>query len=130
MILKGQTIVMVPWFDADGMKQWVRLSFKGEMDERFMYKQVRTYIKKEFNKTVDKRWIKACCPIMNEYIDSKGKERKKQVSNDDSFLQLVEEFIKEVESNEDENRADYLLQTGNSEGTIEQVRPVSNPTIH
>lgn len=129
MKLKGQTIVMLPWFDSDGMKQWVRLTFRGDMDERFMYKQVRLYIKKEFNKRVDKQWIKAHCPILNEYI-YKGKERTKQISNNDSFMQLVEEFIKEVESNEDEDRADYILQTGNPEGTVGKVQTVPNSTVH
>lgn len=130
MKLKGQTIVMLPWFDSDGMKQWVRLTFRGEMDARELYKHVRVYIRKEFNKKVDKQWIKANCPILNEYTDDKGKDRTKQVSDSDSFMQLVDEWIREVESNEDEDRADYLLQTGNPEGTVEQMRPLPDTTIH
>ena len=126
MKLTGQTIVLIPWFDSDGMKQWVRLSFDGEMTDDFMYRQVRLYIKKEFDKKIDKRWIKAMCPILNEHRDNKGKPKTKQITSDTAFTQMIEEFIKGVESNEDEDRADYILQTGNPEGTVQQVRPVQD----
>ena len=124
MKLTGQTIVLVPWFDAEGMKQWLRMSFNGEMDSRFLYKQIIAYIKKEFGKKVTKAWVKASCPIINERLDKKGNERRTQLSSDNAFMQIVEDFIKDMESNEDEDIADYILQGGNPEGTEFPVRPV------
>jgi len=124
MKLTGQTIVLVPWFDAEGMKQWVQMRFNGEMDSRFLYKQIAAYIKKEFGKRVDKVWIKASCPIINEHQDAKGREKRKQLSDDVSFTKMVEDFIKDMESNADEDSADYVLQGGNPEGTEFPVQAV------
>lgn len=123
MKLYGDTIVLVPWFDHEGMKQWYKLTFTGEMNRRFMYSQIAKFIKKEFNKSVSKAWIKASCPIINEY--HKGtKAKRQQLTSDGAFTQLVQDWIGEMESNEDEDRADYLLQTGNPEGAVGPVRPV------
>lgn len=124
MKLYGDTIVLVPYFDHENMKQWYKLTFIGEMDRKFLYKQIGKFIAKEFNKSVSKAWIKASCPIINEYQYGKKAKRQKLLSDDGSFTQLVEDWITGMESNEDEDRADYLLQTGNLEGATEQVRPV------
>jgi hypothetical protein len=126
MKLKGQTIVMVPWFDSDGMKQWLRLSFRGKMDERFMYRQVVAYIKREFNKTVDKKWIKATCPIINEFKDHSGKEKYQGLSDTTAFNSMVEDWIKRLESDEDEDKSDTILPQ-EDHGTPElPVQPVSD----
>lgn len=126
MKLRGQTIVMVPWFDSDGMKQWVRMTFRGEMDSRFMYKQIRLWIKKEFKKHVDKKWIKANCSIINEYLDENGKEKNQPLSDDAAFDQLVEDWIKRLESYEDEDESDTVLSKENTGDSEEPVRPVSD----
>lgn len=118
MKLHGQTIILLPWWDAEGMKQWLRLTFNGTVDSRFMYRQIVAYIKKEFNKTVDKNWVKRNCPMLNEYRDSKGKDVRKQISDDTSFTQLLEEYIQRMESYEDEDEPDSVLppeNTGSSE---------------
>lgn len=123
MKLYGQTIVLIPYFDHEGMKQWYRLTFTGEMNRQFMYRQLIKFIKTEFNKSVSKAWIKQCCPIINEYEDGK-KNKRKQLTSDGAFTKLVDDWVGEMKSNEDEDRADYLLQTGNPEGTTGPVRSV------
>jgi len=115
MKLSGQTIVMVPWWDAEGMKQWLRLTFQGEADSRFIFRQIRVYIQKEFNKVVDKQWIKAHCPIINEALDYTGSSKIQSLSNDESFTGMINEWVERLEADEDENESDTLLQNGDTE---------------
>lgn len=116
MKLHGETIVLIPYFDHEKMKQWFKLSFVGEMDSRFLYKKLADFIKTEFGQSVSKSWIKKSCPILNEYKDGKKKGSRRQLSHDGSFTKFANEWCDRMESNEDEDRADFLLQTGNPEG--------------
>jgi len=106
---------MVPWWDAEGMKQWLRLTFHGDADSRFIFRQIRVYIKTEFNKVVDKQWIKAHCPIINEALDSTGSSKLQRLSDDESFTVMVDEWIERLEADENEDESDTPLQEGDTD---------------
>ena len=121
MILRGRTLVLVPWFDSDGMKQWLRLQFTGSIDKRGLYKKCIRYIKDEFNKSVDKRWLKLHCLFMNEHDpDSPTKISKTQLNN------YIETWIKGLETDEDEDDSDSVLSEGDYETPAPQVLSVPN----
>lgn len=124
MKLRGQTIVMVPWFEADGMKQWVRMSFRGEIDKRLLYNKVIAYIKQEFGKTVSKGWVDAHCGIINEFLDEKGKTKFNSVSSGAGLNQIIEDWIERLQADEDESEPDSVLPGGDNESSELPLRSV------
>jgi len=124
MKLRGQTIVMIPWFQADGMKQWVRMSFRGEIDKRLLYRKIAEYIKQEFDKRIDKKWIDANCGIINEFLDDKGKPKFNSVSSGDGLNKVIEDWIERLEADEDEDEPNPVLPSGDNEGSELPLRSV------
>ena len=107
MRYRGHTIVMVPWFDSEGMKQWTRLTFHGELDKKFLLKKVVQYIKSEFGKSVDKHWVRIHCIMMNQYDKRVELLEAAQIT----FEQATEAWIKRLEeaADEDEDQPDSVL---------------------
>ena len=107
MRYRGHTIVMVPWFDSEGMKQWTRLTFHGELDKKFLLKKVVQYIKSEFGKSVDKHWVRIHCIMMNQY----DKRVELPEAAQTTFEQATEAWIKRLEeaADEDEDQPDSVL---------------------
>lgn len=70
MKLQGETVVLIPWIDAEGNHNYQQMRFKGELSYAMLYTQIKRYIKKEFGTSVSKRWIRARCPLVNSKIKS------------------------------------------------------------
>ena len=128
MKLLGQTVVLIPYFDHVGMKQWLRLSFNGEMSHKFMYRRITAFIKSEFNKTVSKQWIKRSCPVLNDRRDERtGKLKRKQITDNDAFESMINDWIRRIED-ETEDKSDTILQAEDTRTPEEPVRPVPDTT--
>lgn len=124
MRYKGQTIVLVPWFDHEGMKQWTRLTFQGDMDRKFLFKKVVQWVQLNFDKKIDRAWVQKHCPIMNQY--DKLVDLPEQALS--TFDEAVEAWIKRLEeySDEDENQPDTVLQSTDNGGAESPLPPVSD----
>lgn len=124
MRYRGQTIVMVPWFDADGMKQWVRMTFNGELDSKFLLKKVVQFIKTEFQKSVDKHWVRVHCIIMNQY----DKLAELPEAAKTTFEEAKEAWIKRLEeyTDEDEDSTDSVLPSEDNGVTKESLPTVQD----
>lgn len=107
MKYRGYTIVMVPWFDSEGMKQWSRMTFRGELDSKFLLKKVVQFIKTEFSKSVDKHWVRLHCIIMNEF----DKRAELPEAAQTTLQEATEAWIKRLEEykDEDEDQPDTVL---------------------
>lgn len=94
MKLYGETKVMVPWFDAEGMKQWQILTFRAQpgssLDKRALLKHVERHIKNAFGKVVSHSWIKKNCPIVN------SEDQALAISHDSAYADMIEAFIDRV----------------------------------
>ena len=107
MKYNGQTIVMVPWYDHEGMKQWSRMTFRGTLDKKFLLKKVVAFVAQEFKKSVDKHWVREHCIIMNEY----DKREVLPEAAQSTFEEAKEAWIKRLEEapDEDEDEPDSIL---------------------
>lgn len=99
MKYNGNTTVLVPWFDAEGMKQWSRLTFRGTMDRKFLFKKIVHWVMAEFNKKVDRLWVQQQCVILNEFDKMIDLPEAAQ----GTFDEAVEAWIKRMETEADEN---------------------------
>ena len=124
MKYRGHTIVMVPWFDYEGMKQWVRMTFRGELDSKFLLKQVVKFIKTEFQKSVDKHWVRVHCIIMNQYDKLAELPEVAQTT----LKEATEAWIKRLEEypDEDEDSTDTVLPSEDNGVPEAQVSPVQD----
>lgn len=95
MRYNGNTKVLVPWFDpGTGDKNWMVFSFRGDMDSRRLFREVRKHIHNNLGRKVSKKWIQRNCLIESETL------------HDDKVDAIVEGFINRIEYNEDEILAD------------------------
>jgi len=122
MKYRGYTIVMVPWFDNEGMKQWSRMTFRGQIDRKFLIKQVVKYIKSAFSKSVDKHWVNEHCIIMNEF--DKREELPEAAMS--TFEAAKEAWIKRLEeaADEDEDNTDPVLPQEDTGSATVPLRPL------
>lgn len=121
MKLRGSTIVMIPWFDAENQKQYVSMRFNGEIDRKFLYKQVVKYVKREFQKTVDRIWIQQQCLLINEFDKNAGGKAFDSVGFQNALDQWIHDM--EVEADALEAESDTTLPPADNAGA--EV-PVSN----
>lgn len=117
MKLYGETKVMVPWFDSDGMKQWQMLTFRADeghgIDKRWLLRQIEAHIKKAFGKKMSHTWIKKNCPVIN------SEEALPGVSHDSAYEKYMDDFVarwvdrmqQEGEDAEDEDERDTAGET-------------------
>ena len=98
MKLYGSTKVLIPYFDG-GMKNWLTLNFKGDVDTRRVHREIRKFCKKTFNKNVSKEWIQKVCLVVNEH------DQETLRMKPDHMNQFIEEFIQRVQCNEDEDNS-------------------------
>ena len=50
-------LILLPWFDTDGNKQWSTLKFIGWVERRKLRRCIRKFINNTFNKTVSKTYL-------------------------------------------------------------------------
>lgn len=120
----GQTMVMVPWFDHEGMKQWSRLTFVGNMDRKFLYKKVVQWVKLNFGNKVDRAWVQQWCIIMNEH----DKLARLPEEAQGTFEEAVEAWIKRLEEypDEDEDQPDTVLSSEDNGAAEPSLPPVQS----
>ena len=90
------TIVLVPWFDTDGNKNWFNFKFKGSVDRRRIYREVIRHVKRALNRQVSKRFLRENVRIIPQDVPQTEKET----------LDAIEAFIQRMEYNEDEDQPD------------------------
>lgn len=118
--------IMIPYFDADGMKQWVKIHVASVIDRRKVWRGVRKYVKDNFKKKVSNDWVKAHCIIAGEeYTNPKRQcaEARAELRTrmDELYLQLWE-----AEQNADQNRAYSSTKVEDTGSSGDAVRPVQN----
>lgn len=93
MKLLGNTVVLAPWFDTDGNKNWFNFKFSGAVDRRRVFREIRKHIKNALSVSVSKKWIMENCLILNN-------PDVRQPSQSE-----IEAFIQRMELHEDEDGA-------------------------
>ena len=104
MKLPDSYTVLVPWFDTEGNKHWMKLNFKGGVDHRRVRREIRKLIKKTFGRSVTNEWIAKSCLHERASIDA----HLPTVNIDD----FIEGFIQRMRHEENEDGAH-----SDSEGT-------------
>lgn len=118
--------ILIPYFDSDGMKQWVKIYVASVIDRRKVYRGVRKYVKDNFKKKVSNDWVKAHCIIegdtyINPLRQSTEARAKLRSEMDTLYLQLWE-----AEQNADKDGAYSGDQNEDTGGARNALRPVSN----
>ena len=52
-------VIIIPWFDSEGMKQRTHLCFTGHVDHRRIVRELRRWAKMNFNANMSSEWAKA-----------------------------------------------------------------------
>lgn len=97
----GVTRVIVPWFDTEGMKQRTLLKLEGTIDKRTLFRGIREFCRKNFNKKVSDGWIIKNCPIINQ-----NKSALTMISDPKAigrqFPKYIEDWIARLEAYDEE----------------------------
>jgi len=89
MKLHGVTKVQIPWTDAEGMRQWSVLTFRGTVDRRRVWREARKFIERNFKKSVRAAYLRSL-PLINTYDD-------RVEIKDDVYKEFVEAFIQRMQ---------------------------------
>ena len=114
--------IQVPYFDAQGAKQWVVINVGSSIDHRRLLRGVRRFVQDNFNKRVSNDWVKMHCIItvptiqlkntVNIVTESKDEQRKRM---DDIYMMFAKD--------EDENQDGTYPEVEDTD-TIEAGRPL------
>lgn len=96
-------VVIIPWFDNEGMKQRSHLMFKGTVDKRRMRRELFRFMRVNFNckphslfvnGTLDAN-IRAFCTVMNPAM--------RIASRKTGLDQAIEEWLQRIQDEPDES---------------------------
>lgn len=113
-------MIIVPWFDSDGMKQRSHMVFKGTVDRRRLHREVRRFINTNFGSTPAgyiKSLVLANCRAFQKLSDARA------VTSTVTDA-LVEEWIKRIKDDTDENESDSTGQ-----GSVPEEATVHLPIV-
>ena len=111
-------VIMIPWFDTEGMKQRAFLCFKGDVDRRRVYREVRRWAKLNFNKTMPSAEIKQIVAINARTFTNVINPAQRAANRAVGLDALVDEWIKRIQDDtEDEGQPDTGCQADLFEGT-------------
>lgn len=65
--LHGQTKILIPWFDAEGNRQYYMITLNGSVYASKMYSGIKEFVKVNFNADVNKDWLYHVPLIVNEH---------------------------------------------------------------
>ena len=119
-------VILVPWFDTDGMKQRSYLKFTGECDMRLLVKAVQGFITENFG-SVSRDYVRALIKA-NLRVLKKSSAHKEQVLASD---ELIENWIQGLQDAEDQDEGHPGTEGGSAspaEVRVPDVRSGSEDT--
>lgn len=104
--LTGNTKILLPYYDTDGMRQYQMINITGTMYASKMYAGIRKFVLDNWNLKVDKDWLHNVPIIAN----SNDPEVVAAMAEPDK---MIEAFIEAIEEKDDptENSTDTGSQT-------------------
>jgi len=111
--LLGQTKVMIPWEDHDGVRHWQAMSFNGDVYATKVYAEIRKYVKEAFGVDVDNDWLYNVPRIANLHDTE-------MVALADNMDKAIEEFIQRMELKDEAKDQPDTNSEGDSTGTPEE----------
>lgn len=118
-------VIIVPWFDSEGMKQRTHLCFKGLVDVRRVQRELRRWAKLNFKTVMSTKWAKAIIKA-NKVAFTQVMQPAVVIADKKTQLnQRIEDWIKRIQDDtEDEGEPDT-----NSEGSIPESPEVLMPVV-
>jgi len=122
MRYSGHTKVLIPWYDTEGMKNWMLLSFIGDVDRRRVLAEIRKTVKKQLGRSISKKWIKENVMIVPNSADTVQTDEMSAAE----LRAKTEAFIQRMESdadNEGTNPEDQSSLDETAEGEMRSMPP-------
>ena len=118
-------VIIIPWFDSEGMKQRTHLCFNGEVDHRRVVRELRRWAKMKFNANMSSEWAKAVLKANVTAFRTVIKPAMAIADRKVGLNQRIEDWIQRIQDDpEDENESD----TG-SQGDLPETSEVGMPAM-
>lgn len=115
--LTGQTKIMIPYIDSEGMRQFQMITLNGKVYASKMYAGIKKFVLDNYGVKVDKDWLTHVPLIVN------SNDPEVQITEEEK-QRIVDSFIERMELKDDDEIEDGADSGSESEAAVEAGEPL------